>query len=73
MKTRNSSREALAAFLAHKAEIDRTLERLTALSAEHFNVLPDEVNWGHVGTLEYRAKRLKDIADAAFGEGEYAD
>lgn len=73
MKTRSDNAEALAAFLAHKAEIDRTLERLATLSAEHFNVLPDEVNWGHVGTLEYRPSRLKDIADAAFGEGEYAD
>ncbi len=73
MQSRNDNSETLTAFLAHKAEIDRILERLTTLSAEHFNVLPDEVNWGHVGTLEYRASRLKDIADAAFGEGEYAD
>jgi hypothetical protein len=73
MQTRSSNREALAAFLAHKAEIDRILKRLTALSAEHFNVLPEDVNWGHAGTLEYRATRLRDIADAAFGEGEYAD
>lgn len=59
--------------LTHEAEIARILERLTALSAEHFNLHPDEVTWGHVGTLEHQASRLKDIADAAFGEGEYAD
>ena len=27
------------------------LARLAALSQDHFNVAPDEVNWGHVGTL----------------------
>lgn len=73
MQTRSNNSEALAAFLAHRAEIDRILVQLTDLSAEHFNVLPEEVNWGHAGTLEYRAKRLKDIAGAAFGEDEYAD
>lgn len=33
MQTRSNNNEALAAFLAHKAEIDRILERLTAHSA----------------------------------------
>ena len=51
MHSRSDNSEALAAFLAHKAEIDGILERLAAFSAEHFNVHPDEVNWGHVGRL----------------------
>jgi hypothetical protein len=42
---------ALAAFIARKTEIDIILARLTALSGEHFNTAPDEVTWGHVGTL----------------------
>ena len=64
--------QAIDAFLAKKAEIDTMLERIQALSDEHFNAHPDEINWGHVGTLEYYAELLKRITDAAFCEGEHA-
>ena len=40
--------EALAAFIARKAEIDRLLEQLLAHSHEHLNLEPEEVHWGHV-------------------------
>jgi hypothetical protein len=62
----------IAAFLARKAEIDAILERLVALSADHFNVEPDRITWADVGTLEHYADRLREIADSAFREGEYA-
>ena len=45
------------------------LARLKALSDEHFNVGPDEVDWGHVGTLAHYA----EITDSAFKEGEHAE
>jgi len=61
-----------AAFIAKKAEIDSILELLAALSAEHFNVEPDRVTWSDVGSLERYATGLREIADAAFREGEYA-
>lgn len=64
---------AIDAFLAAKAEIDAMLERLAALSADHFETSPDEINWGHVGTLNHYRDRLRDITDSAFREGEYAD
>ena len=64
---------ALDAFLARKAEIDTMLERIQALSEEHFNAHPDEINWGHVGTLSHYAELLKRITDAAFCEGEHAE
>ena len=64
--------QALAAFIAAKAEIDVVLARLQALSAEHFNATPDEVTWGHVGMLEHYRARLREIADSAFREGEHA-
>ena len=71
--SRNRSNEAaLAAFTARKAEIDERLVRLQALSDDHFNAHPDEINWGHVGTLEHYASLLKRITDSAFGEGEHA-
>ena len=64
---------ALQKFLAKKGEIDTMLTRLQALSNDHFNAAPDEVNWGHVGTLERYAELLRQITDSAFKEGEYAD
>ena len=69
--TRDNAK-ALAAFIAAKAEIDATIARLTALSADHFNVEPDAVDWGHVGTLEHTRATLREVSDAAFGEGEHA-
>lgn len=63
---------ALAAFIAKKAEIDAMLARLQALSDDHFGADPGQVNWGHVGSLEYQAHLLKQISDFAFGEGEHA-
>ena len=33
---------------------------------------PDEVTWGHVGTLGYYAELLKRVTDSAFKEGEHA-
>lgn len=63
--------QALEAFIAKKIEIDDMLARLQALSDEHFNAQPDEINWGHVGTLEHYASQLKELTNSAFGEGEY--
>ena len=64
--------KALDAFIAAKTEIDAMLERLAALSADHFETNPDEINWGHVGTLNHYASLLRQITDAAFKEGEHA-
>ena len=64
---------ALEAFMARKLEIDTMLKRLMALSDEHFDVGPDEVNWGHVGTLAHYAELLKRVTDSAFKEGEHAE
>ena len=67
-----SNEDALAAFVAKKAEIDAMLARLQALSDDHFGYSPDEVTWSHVGTLEHYAELLKRITDMAFNEGEHA-
>ena len=66
-------RTALDAYIAKKMEIDTLLDRLKALSDDHFNVAPDEINWGHVGTLAHYAELLKRITDSAFKEGEHAE
>ena len=65
--------KALNAFMTAKAEIDTMLARLQALSAEHFEAHPDEIHWGHVGTLNHYASLLRQITDSAFKEGEHAE
>jgi hypothetical protein len=67
-----SNKDALAAFVQKKAEIDAMLARLQALSDEHFGYGPDDVTWSHVGTLEHYAELLKRITDSAFQEGDHA-
>jgi hypothetical protein len=70
-KARRNREAALAAFIGKKGEIDEMLARLQALSGDHFNCHPDEINWADVGTLEYYASLLKRITDSAFNEGEH--
>jgi len=72
-KARRNHEAALAAFIAKKAEIDAMLARLQALTGDHFNIHPDAVTWGDVGSLEHYASLLKRITDSAFREGEFAD
>jgi hypothetical protein len=64
-----SREQALAAFLSKKAEIDAMLTRLQALSDDHFGYAPDDVTWGHVGTLGNYAELLKRVTDSAFKGG----
>lgn len=64
--------KAMAAFLAAKTEIDTMLDRLQALSEEHFAIHPEEIDWGDVGTLQHYAGLLRQITDSAFREGEHA-
>ncbi len=73
MRGTADNRTALDAYIARKAEIDTMLARLTALSDDHFGVGPDEINWGHVGTLAHYAQLLKRITDSAFKEGGHAE
>ena len=68
-----SKEQALAAFVSKKAEIDRMLTRLRALSGDHFSYSPDEITWDHVGTLSHYAELLKRVTDSAFKEGEHAE
>lgn len=64
---------AMHAFIAATAEIDAMLARLAALSADHFGYSPEDVNWGHVGTLDHFSARLREITEMAFREGEHQE
>ena len=72
MPRRANTSTALDDSIARKAEIDAMLERLRALSGDHFDVSSGEIDWGHAGTLAHYAELLKRITDAAFKEGEHA-
>jgi hypothetical protein len=63
---------ALDAFISAKTEIDIMLERIAALSADHFECSPEDVSWGHVGALEHYCTRLREITGMAFREGEHS-
>lgn len=66
------SSKAIDTFLAAKTEIYAMLARLVVLSADHFETSPDEIHWGHVGTLTQYRDRLREIIGSAFSEGEHA-
>jgi len=72
MRESPDNSEALAAFIAHKAEIDTILARLVALSADHFNQALDDITWANVGSLGGYLDGLRRVSDAAFNEGEHA-
>jgi len=55
--------QALAAFIARKAEIDTLLARIAAVSADHFGRDPDEVTWADEGSLGHVEQKLREIAD----------
>ena len=72
-KAQRNRGAAVRAFLCKKAEIDVLLDRLTAISADHFNAIPDEINWGNVGDLGRYVILLRQITDNVFREGEHAE
>jgi hypothetical protein len=69
---KTNQEKALDAFLARKAEVDERLARLQALSDDHFEVHPDDVNWSDVDHVAHYANLLEEITDIAFNEGEHA-
>ena len=69
---RTANDEALAAFVARKAEIDAMLERLAGFADDHFGVAPEDVSWGDVTNLGYVIEKLRQASDFLFQEGECA-
>ena len=64
---------AVGTFIAAKLEFDDLLERLKDKSDDHFDVDPERVDWGDVGTLNKHLADLREIGDAVFKEGEFAE
>lgn len=51
---------AVGALMAAKAEFDSIVNSLSAMSEDHFGVLPDDVNWGHVGSVSEAIRLLRE-------------
>ena len=59
--------DAMSAFVAHKLRFDELLEQLRRLSEDHFCYDPDDINWGHVGSVESYVQQLQRVVDMAEG------
>jgi hypothetical protein len=67
---RQPASPAAEAFAKAQREIETALARLT----EHdFSVDPENINWGHVGTMNAFAAKLREVTDAVFKEGDHAE
>jgi hypothetical protein len=71
-KKTTQHKKAIEAFIAKKAQIDVILTRLQKLSADHFEIDPDKVDWGDVGTIAHVLDYRPEARDFIVPEGEYA-
>ena len=72
-KREANQKKSLDAFLAKKAEFDALVAELQQMSADHFGADPEAVLWGTVGTLTDWNAKLRQITDAHFHRGEFAE
>ena len=71
--TKIDNSRALETFAELTALIKNHLDRLQGAADNHFDLAPEEINWGHVGDLNHYADLLKNLTDSVFQEGEYAE
>lgn len=64
--------EALDAYIAKTVRIQAMLERLKEAADDHFGDAPEDITWGHVGSLGSIEEKLQHVSDMLFKEGEYA-
>lgn len=57
----NNQQEALGMFIQANGEIIERLEKLLALSKNHWNIDPDKLHYGDVGDLRRVLQILKEI------------
>ena len=66
-QTRNREK-ALGEFIARVGKIDAALETIRAANDEHWDLSPEEVNWGHVGDVGRVLEGLEEIIAAMQGD-----
>lgn len=59
---RKSSDDALDSYLVMCLEFDDLMEEIARQRADHFGAEADAINWGHVGSLEYKLSLLRRVA-----------
>lgn len=67
-----TNEKALTAYMGVLAEMSDRLDELQAYIEDHGMVSPDDVNWGHVGSLQAMLTTLTELTDQAYQRGEYA-
>jgi len=60
-KTERTKEKAVDAFVDRVHEIRELLDIIRAAADEHFEVDPENVNWGHVGNVAHIASELRDV------------
>ena len=70
---KNAKRNAEDAFLEHYTTIVKQIEMLKEAADDHFDCNPDDIHWGHVGTLAHYSKTLGELLNSINHTGEYAE
>jgi len=70
---RDGVREVLGLWSADNEGTKFWLSVMAARNADHFGYSPEDVNWGHVGTLNHYHARLREITNMEFGKGEHSE
>lgn len=70
--TPTQKQDPLNSYIQKISHIDCLLKRLQAACDDHFYTSPDDVTWGHVGTVADIEQKLQHLSDMVFHEGEYA-
>ena len=68
----NKDKTALDAFIEHKNNIEKILNRLQGACDDHFGTHPEDINWSDTGFVADIVKDLENISDRVFKESEYA-
>lgn len=54
---------ALNAYMMSQQEAKNLLAQILEGLDRHHDVLPDDINWGHVGDLSSMVKELRELAE----------
>lgn len=58
-----TNEKALDAYMTTVAEIDSVLAAIKDKVSDHFGVLPEKINWGHVGSAQHVLELLQEIVE----------
>ena len=57
------NRDALAEFMQHRDCIEQLLGALDSITDDHYQWKPEDINWGHVGTVASIKHDLENILE----------